>query len=62
MFKKRPNIPPRPKPPISEQVLDDLERAPEDDIVFVLMKNTSGKCQIRMFQILVHPDLICCLR
>ncbi|PSN43416.1 hypothetical protein C0J52_02653 [Blattella germanica] len=39
MFKKKPNIPPRPKPPIAEQVLDDLKNTSEDDVVFTLMKN-----------------------
>jgi hypothetical protein len=44
MFKKKPNIPPRPKAPVAEQVLDDLKNAPEDDVVFMLMKNsTSGR-------------------
>lgn len=42
MFKKKPNIPPRPKPPITEQVLDDLKNAPEDD-VFILRDSVSGR-------------------
>jgi len=43
MFKKKHNIPPRPKPPLAEQVLHDINTAPEDDIVFVRMSSTSGK-------------------
>ncbi|KAJ9580807.1 hypothetical protein L9F63_024023 [Diploptera punctata] len=41
MFKKRPNIPPRPKPPVGDQILEDIKNAPEDDDVFILMKNTT---------------------
>lgn len=41
MFKKKRNIPPRPKPPVAEQVLHDLNTAPEDDIVFMRMNSTS---------------------
>jgi hypothetical protein len=47
MFKKKRNIPPRPKPPVAEQVLHDLNTAPEDDIVFMRMNSTSGKHGIR---------------
>jgi len=47
MFKKKHNIPPRPKPPVAEQVLHDLNTAPEDDIVFMRMNCTSGKHGIR---------------
>jgi hypothetical protein len=43
MFKKKPNIPPRPKPPVTEQVLDDLKNAPEDDVAFMLINSISGK-------------------
>jgi hypothetical protein len=43
MFKKKHNIPPRPKPPVAEQVLHDLNTAPEDDIVFMRVNSTSGK-------------------
>jgi hypothetical protein len=42
MFKKKHNIPPRPKPPVTEQVLDDVNNAPEDDVVFMAMSSTSG--------------------
>jgi hypothetical protein len=43
MFKRKPNIPPRPKPPVTEQVLDDLKNAPEDDVVFVFLNYISGR-------------------
>jgi hypothetical protein len=42
MFKKKHNIPPRPKPPVMEQVFDDINSAPEDDVVFKVMTSTSG--------------------
>lgn len=42
MFKKKHNIPPRPKPPVTEQILDDIKNAPEDDVVFMAMTSTSG--------------------
>lgn len=41
MFKKKHNIPPRPKPPVTEQVLDDINNAPEDDVVFTATTSTS---------------------
>ncbi|XP_023711062.1 UPF0449 protein C19orf25-like [Cryptotermes secundus] len=41
MFKKKHNIPPRPKPPVTEQILDDINNAPEDDVVFMVMTSTS---------------------
>jgi hypothetical protein len=43
MFKKKPNIPPRPKPPVTEQVLDDLKNAPDDDVVFMHTSSASGR-------------------
>ncbi|KAF4521580.1 hypothetical protein B566_EDAN001300 [Ephemera danica] len=36
MLKKKTQIPPRPRPPNPEQISEDLERAPENDIVFGL--------------------------
>jgi hypothetical protein len=45
MFKKKHNIPPRPKPPVTEQVLDDVNNAPEDDVVFIAMTSTSGNAR-----------------
>jgi hypothetical protein len=42
MFKKKHNIPPRPKPPVTEQVLEDINTAPEDDVVFTATTSTSG--------------------
>lgn len=36
MLKKKPQLPPRPKPPNSEQIEEDLEHAPADDVVFTL--------------------------
>jgi hypothetical protein len=47
MFKKKHYIPPRPKPPVAEQVVHDLNAAPEDDVVFMLGNSTSGKYGIR---------------
>jgi hypothetical protein len=53
MFKKKHNIPPRPKPPVTKQVLDDVNSAPEDDVVFTVMTSTSGitgiLCQYQQF-------------
>nr|CAD7602670.1 unnamed protein product [Timema genevievae] len=34
MFKKKANLPPRPKAPTVEQLLEDLINAPHDDVVF----------------------------
>lgn len=36
MLKKKTQIPPRPRPPNPEQITEDLERAPENDIAFGL--------------------------
>lgn len=40
MLKKKPQLPPRPKPPNTEQIAEDLENAPADDVVFTLKPNT----------------------
>ncbi|XP_068083596.1 UPF0449 protein C19orf25 homolog [Anabrus simplex] len=39
MFKKKSNILPRPKPPANEFLVEDLENAPSDDVVFTLAPN-----------------------
>lgn len=34
MFKKRTDLPPRPKPPTNEQILEDISNSALDDSVF----------------------------
>ncbi|XP_063233877.1 UPF0449 protein C19orf25 homolog [Bacillus rossius redtenbacheri] len=36
MFKKKPNIPPRPKPPLIEHIIEDIKNAPHDDVAFAV--------------------------
>ena len=37
-------LPERPKPPDREEILTDLKKASDDDIIFADLKNQSCKC------------------
>ncbi|GLG99766.1 Uncharacterized protein GBIM_06155 [Gryllus bimaculatus] len=49
MFKKKANIPPRPKPPTGEMLIEDLQAAVDGDVFCNVLKTTAHKEML-------HPD------
>ncbi|XP_026278840.1 UPF0449 protein C19orf25 homolog [Frankliniella occidentalis] len=43
MFKKKPDIPPRPKIPTVEQIIEDIDHSSPDDNIFVKSFNSESK-------------------
>ncbi|XP_046404046.1 uncharacterized protein LOC124169471 [Ischnura elegans] len=43
MFRKKPNIPPRPLPPTTDQIEEDLDKVSVDDVVFALFEQVKSK-------------------